>query len=466
MFKLIKWIIIFALFFLGFSYYQKVSALSCIATTPQQSVSSASSIFVGKVLSVDTEKATFAVSKYWKGNISQTQTIYGATYWTGLPGGSIFFKVGENYIVYTYKDANGIERASIDCGSTRVYSDLELSNVTNILGSGTSFPISIPNPILPIYKPYCEYVKNIDVNLWRGNYFNNRNKTIALQKFLQTYYNTDKVFVNGSYGRMTQYYVTKFQEEMGIRASGGVGPVTRFKMQNLCGPIYPIDPLPNVAPANCKVWYDGCNTCSRGSVGAPMMCTLMACIQGYPDSQMPKPYCREYFSTNTNESPTIKSFTGPVTLNTSEKGIWKIDASIFNNQPLTYNITWGDENQILQNSPTFKFTNSESLAFVQNTTFEHMYNRAGKYTVTIEVKAENGQTTKTTSTVNVKDLVVQTDPEKNGQCKVWTDGYGAECRRDYVNGPVSDCVSWRARYIYFPNLTPVCKEYFPQTSIY
>lgn len=43
------------------------------------------------------------------------------------------------------------------------------------------------------------------------------------------------------------------------------------------------------APANCKVWYDGCNTCSRQSLGAPMACTLMYCFAHN------QPYCKETF---------------------------------------------------------------------------------------------------------------------------------------------------------------------------
>jgi peptidoglycan hydrolase-like protein with peptidoglycan-binding domain len=33
------------------------------------------------------------------------------------------------------------------------------------------------------------------------------------------------------------------------------------------------------APTSCKVWYDGCNTCSRSYPGGPLACTLMACFQ-------------------------------------------------------------------------------------------------------------------------------------------------------------------------------------------
>lgn len=44
-----------------------------------------------------------------------------------------------------------------------------------------------------------------------------------------------------------------------------------------------------VAPDTCKIWYDGCNTCSRAYPGGPLMCTMMACFQNAGA------YCRESF---------------------------------------------------------------------------------------------------------------------------------------------------------------------------
>lgn len=43
------------------------------------------------------------------------------------------------------------------------------------------------------------------------------------------------------------------------------------------------------APYSCKVWYDGCNTCSRSYPGGPLACTLMACFQNAGA------YCKESF---------------------------------------------------------------------------------------------------------------------------------------------------------------------------
>jgi peptidoglycan hydrolase-like protein with peptidoglycan-binding domain len=43
-------------------------------------------------------------------------------------------------------------------------------------------------------------------------------------------------------------------------------------------------------PDNCKTWFDGCNTCGRSEEGKPTACTLMACLDN-----LKTPYCREYF---------------------------------------------------------------------------------------------------------------------------------------------------------------------------
>ncbi len=48
------------------------------------------------------------------------------------------------------------------------------------------------------------------------------------------------------------------------------------------------------APNNCKIWYDGCNTCTRQRPGGQLTCTKLACYN-FRQSQ---PYCRQYFQNN------------------------------------------------------------------------------------------------------------------------------------------------------------------------
>ncbi len=155
-------------------------------------------------------------------------------------------------------------------------------------------------------------------------------------------------------------------------------------------------PINNEASANCKVWYDGCNTCSRQNIGGPLMCTLMACLNN--NIWNSGAYCKEYF-TQLSEAPVIKNFSGPLQLRVNEKGTWSVQAEIFNNQQLNYNLTWGDEKYDYKLAmPIYSYINSLTP---QNTTFEHTYTNPGTYTVTITVTGANGQSTKTTSTVTV-----------------------------------------------------------------
>lgn len=243
---------------------------------------------------------------------------------------------------------------------------------------------------------------NISQNLWYGNYFNNGQQVRELQNFLWQYYGvTGQYNATGYYGQITKSFVARFQRDMGISMTGGVGPLTRAAIKNICyngnnwnngNGGYNNNNIPN----NCKVWYDGCNTCSASYQGGPYACTMMACIQQFVGGQA---YCKEYFnSSNYYVTPSISYFSGPTTLKTNEKGTWRVSANISDNSQLTYKITWGDESVY----PLWMSARpADYMIYTQNTTFEHTYSSAGTYTVTVEVKSTNGQTAKTTSTVVV-----------------------------------------------------------------
>jgi hypothetical protein len=429
-------------------FVMQASALSCIQTTLTDSLNSSHSVFVGKVLSVDSQKATFEILKTWKGANSNQITTENTTNWTGLPGGNIFFGLGNTYIVST-SIYNGVERNNIDCSIvTSLYSYNKEAEITNILGQPRT-----PNS----GNGSSGYCPNLSSNLWLGNWYNNRSEVRELQTFLFKYYGLS-LNPTGYYGYSTKKYVAQFQRELKLYpATGGVGPLTRAAIARVCGnggggeqvfcpAVYqPVCAQPlhecckttgnkpaycmyakvkcevgeiktygnkcemnrdgaqylydgecnnqtDEAPASCKVWYDGCNTCSRQSVGGPLMCTMMACFRNAGS------YCKEYFN-QSSQAPVIKSFSGPVQLRIGEKGTWNVQAEIFNNQQLTYNITWGDERSDYRTA--LPILSSISAITPQNTSFEHYYAYSGNYTVTITVTAANGQSTKTTSTVNV-----------------------------------------------------------------
>ena len=96
----------------------------------------------------------------------------------------------------------------------------------------------------------------------------------------------------GYFGKLTLAAVKAYQKSLGLPSTGYVGPLTRDALSKHC------ENVSGGAPASCKVWYDGCNTCTRGSVGAPLACTKMMCVQGGDEAWFAahKPTCREYFS--------------------------------------------------------------------------------------------------------------------------------------------------------------------------
>lgn len=93
----------------------------------------------------------------------------------------------------------------------------------------------------------------------------------------------------GYFGALTLQAVKQYQKANGISQTGFVGEKTRGVLRShVCGGTDEIG-----APNSCKVYFDGCNTCTRSEVGAPMACTKMACLT----AKQP-PYCKEYFDQN------------------------------------------------------------------------------------------------------------------------------------------------------------------------
>lgn len=90
----------------------------------------------------------------------------------------------------------------------------------------------------------------------------------------------------GYFGMLTLKAVKQYQKENSIPQTGFVGEITRGMLRSdVCGGTGDIG-----APTSCKVYFDGCNTCTRSEIGAPMACTKMACLT----AKQP-PYCKEYF---------------------------------------------------------------------------------------------------------------------------------------------------------------------------
>ncbi len=95
--------------------------------------------------------------------------------------------------------------------------------------------------------------------------------------------------------------------------------------------------------------------------------------------------------------PVIESVGGPQKLNVNEQGTWSLSVQD-NGQNLRYMVDWGDRPQYIGVSSDA----ATNIAMVtQDSTFTHSYSNAGKYTVTFTVMNENGQSAKSTITVNV-----------------------------------------------------------------
>lgn len=266
-----------------------------------------------------------------------------------------------------------------------------------------------------------------------------------LQRFLQAEGDYTYPVITGYFGGVTQQAVQSWQARHGVVSGGSarttgfgvVGPQTRAAIAQYCGTGTTQPPGTDVctlqydpvcgrtsggqvktfgnqcqlgvagaqflyegqcrddggstqAPNDCRVWYDGCNSCSREYPGGPMACTLRACI--WQDT----PRCEAYFDNANNRAPVIHSFSGPTQLSVGEAGTWRINASDAENGRLMYSIDWGETRFL--NAPD---TPVAQTGFVQRTTFQHSYDQGGTYTITITVRDEAGNQTTSSTTVRV-----------------------------------------------------------------
>jgi len=107
--------------------------------------------------------------------------------------------------------------------------------------------------------------------------------------------------------------------------------------------------------------------------------------------------------------PVISGISGPASLNVGATGTWTISASDPANGSLSYNVDWGDQ---INTSPP---PNPQSAsAWQQSTSFTHVYNTNGIYTVTFNVSNASGATAKTTISVNVSSTYIQVTSPTGG----------------------------------------------------
>lgn len=211
-----------------FAWPASTHALSCLPL-PENLLEHGDVIFAGTVESITRAPdeddgnfgmraggtATFAVSKYWKGNPEATVTVNDIYAWaTEGP----FFKVGMKYIVFARAATTGTTTlsAGIDCGSTAV-ATTETEAALDKLTSGRA-------PVTPLP------VKQFSRNLTLGD---TGSDVAMLQSFLED--NNLLVMpagvAKGYFGGLTEAALSKYQASEGIApAYGYFGPVTRERV--------------------------------------------------------------------------------------------------------------------------------------------------------------------------------------------------------------------------------------------
>lgn len=105
-----------------------------------------------------------------------------------------------------------------------------------------------------------------------------------------------KVSSTGYFGPATREAVKKYQKDNNIPTTGNVYNMTLGQLKKHFCEKKDDGNKNRPVTTDCKVWNDGCNTCSKASAtDTNSMCTMMAC----PAGNLNKPYCKEYFPNTT-----------------------------------------------------------------------------------------------------------------------------------------------------------------------
>lgn len=76
--------------------------------------------------------------------------------------------------------------------------------------------------------------------------------------------------------------------------SGACKPGERYQSDTTRGESETKPRPPAEAPKNCRVWFDGCNNCTRAQAGGLLACTKKFCLEPQ------EPMCRQYFEENSS----------------------------------------------------------------------------------------------------------------------------------------------------------------------
>lgn len=99
--------------------------------------------------------------------------------------------------------------------------------------------------------------------------------------------------------------------------------------------------------------------------------------------------------------PVISGVSGPQTLKVGQTGTWSVSAYDQAQNNLSYFVDWGERQTMRELNSTAIPTTRE-----QESTFSHVYNQAGNYTVTFNVTNDYGQSATTSLSVKVMGDIV------------------------------------------------------------
>lgn len=202
-------------------------ALSCLPL-PENVLDRGDVIFAGTVTNITPDPnasnddfglrhsgtATFAVSEIWKGATGTPVTVHNIYAW-GTAGP--YFELGKKYIVFARNDlSSGALLASIDCGSTSLFSE-EMAD--ELGGTIAGRAPTTPSPVKP-------FTRNL-------TYGDSGSDVALLQHFLE-----DKGFLTmpagvakGYFGPRTRAALSQYQAARQITpAVGYFGPITRDRV--------------------------------------------------------------------------------------------------------------------------------------------------------------------------------------------------------------------------------------------
>ncbi len=258
-----------------------------------------------------------------------------------------------------------------------------------------------------------------------------RGQVSELQVFLTDYFSLEEdELVGGFFGRLTQSYVQRFQQEQGLPAYGLVGSMTRVRIAEVCGKRV-------ATPRQCPVYPDV--QCASGDERIAGLRDSSGCLT--QTVCRPKTAQRDFF---------VQPETGTAPLSVTFYAMVGGRAQ--------YAVDFGDGT-----GQQFIACNALLDACVSPGKLEHTYAKAGNYQAILKrvyrvMELQPGDRVLgplASVTVNVKEKEI-VSATSDPRCRVWFDGCNT-CVRDAVGGALA-CTKMACQSGYESRAQ--CREYF------